>query len=654
MKIATFIRLSIAMTIAGFFAFAASNHMALQEVKVNGPIYSKIIQDKDLVADTLPPPLYIVEAFFEIARLTRDFGRLPATSKRISELKKEYLERREHWSGQNLEPELVKLIEAAHVPALKFWEVVDKQLLPAVERKNLGAIEAAYAKADAEFDVHRSQIEKVVQEANRLTAAAEAAGRSQELRWTYFIGMVSLATALLLFSIAAGLLRLVLHPIDRLHETMIDLASGKTDHEVYGLGRNDEIGAMAKAIDLFRLAAIDRAESEQKLRLSRSKEIARQKRLDVVVGGFKEEILGVIQILNAQTSSIQTASEHLVDVAGKATENAQSAKQASNGASENAQAVAAASEELGASIREISSQAYRTSDLVTQTTAVTRKSNEDVASLATAAQKIGSIVEFIKTVAEQTNLLALNATIEAARAGEAGRGFAVVATEVKNLAAQTAKATSEVSNQIQSIQFSTKLTVDAIQEITGRVDEITSLTCGIAAAVEEQDAATREIAQNVTSAAGRSRTAADSVSELLLGADRTRSEADEMCKLSGNLAEAAQHIASTFDKFLRDMALDLDERRNSVRYPFTAPVSILSGAGRCDTTAQDVSLNGLRIVLVPGIVTGSHMKIDFGIGSISAKCIWTNDSVAGLAFDKPLKTLPDLDLIQVVRQKEAA
>lgn len=656
MNIATLVRAAIAAILVGFVAFAAASHLAFQEVKVNGPLYSKIIQNKDVVADTLPPPLYIVEAFFEVARVARDASRLPATRNRISELKKEYNERREHWSSLRLEPELAKLMDSAHGPALKFWAIVDAELLPAVERRNAGAIEAAYAKADAEFEAHKSQIEKVVTEANRLTAAAEKTGSSKERGWGIAIGLLSLTTVALVLCIAIGLLRLVLHPLGQLRETMVALASGRTDLNVYGLERKDEVGAMAKSVDLFRLAAIDRADLEKKQLLSRNKEIERQKRLDVVVAGFKKEILNVIELLNAQTNSIGIASAHLADVAGEATENAKSATQASNGASENAHAVAAASEELGASIREIASQAHRTSDLVTQTTAVTRKSNEDVASLAEAAQKIGSIVEFIKTVAEQTNLLALNATIEAARAGEAGRGFAVVATEVKNLAAQTAKATSDISSQIQSIQSSTKLTVEAIQEITGRVDEITSLTCGIAAAVEEQDAATREIAQNVTSAAARSRTAADSVSDMQIGADKTRTEADKMSHMSGALAEAAQHISSTFEKFLSDLSADLDERRRSVRHPFTAPVTILSGAGRFDTTAQDVSLNGLRVVLVPGLVPGAHVKLDFGMGTIAAKCIWSNANVAGMAFDKALAALPELELDakQSVQQKEAA
>lgn len=654
MTISTLIRIAISALLVGFGAFAAASHFALQEVKVNGPLYSQIIQDKDVVADTLPPPLYVVEAFFEVARLTRDVSRLPATRKRIGELKKEYTQRREYWSGQRLDPALVKLMDDAHAPAAKFWDGVEAQLLPAIERKNPAAIDAAYARVDAEFEIHRSKIELVVAEANRLTASAEARGRAQEQFWGYVIGFVTVATAALLFAIAAGLLRMVLRPLDRMRETMVALASGRTDINVYGLDRKDEIGAMAKTIDLFRLAAIERDDLEQKQLLSRAKEIERQKRLEVVVGSFKKDIQGVIETLNEQTVSIQDASVQLATVAGKATENAQSATQASNGASENAQAVAAASEELGASIREIASQAHRTSDLVTQTTAVTRKSNEDVAGLAEAAQKIGSIVEFIKTVAEQTNLLALNATIEAARAGEAGRGFAVVATEVKNLAAQTAKATSDISNQIQSIQSSTKLTVEAIGEITGRVDEITSLTCGIAAAVEEQDAATREIAQNVTSAAERSRTAAGSVREMQAGADQTRREADMMKNLSGALAEAAQHISSTFEKFLGDLTGDMDDRRKAVRHTFSAPVSVLSASGRFDTTAQDISLNGMRIVFVPGLVPGAHVKLDFGMGAVAAKCIWTNKQVAGMAFDKPLAALPDLADGEAARMKEAA
>ena len=654
MSIANLVRSALAAILVGCLVFTGTSYLALQEVKVNGPLYSKIVQDKELVADTMPPPLYVVEAFFEVARLARDAGRLSAARKKLGELKKEYLDRREYWSTLVIDPELRKLMEEAHASAMSFWAVVDAELLPAVERRDAAAIHAAYTKADTIFENHKSRIEKVVAKANHLTASAEESGRIKEQRWTYLIGLLALIFAALLVSIAVLLVKFVLHPLDRLRETMLVLATGKSNVEVFGVDRKDEIGAMARTIDLFRMAAIDRLDVEQKQALGRSREIERQKRLEAVVRSFKTQIVSVIELLNAQTNSIQSAAADLADVAAKATDNANSATEASNGASENAQAVAAASEELGASIREIASQTHRTSDLVTQTTAVTRKSNDDVARLDEAAQKIGSIVEFIKNVAEQTNLLALNATIEAARAGEAGRGFAVVATEVKNLAAQTAKATSDISSQIQNIQVSTKQTVEAIHEISGRFEEITSLTCGIAAAVEEQDAATREIAQNVTSAAARSRTAADSVCEMQTGADRTRSEANKMSSMSDALADAARQMSSTFDRFLSDLEADLDERRKSVRHPFTATVSILSGAGRLETTAQDVSLNGLRVVLVPGLVPGTHVKLDFGLGAISAKCIWSNSGVAGLAFDQPLAALPDLDVNQPCKDKEAA
>ena len=642
MKVAILIRTAVAATVVGYGILIAANHLALQELKVNGPIYSKITQSKDLVADILPPPLYVAEGLLEALRVVKDSSRLPSARKRIDELRKEYGERHAFWSGQQLEPLLARqLLNDAHGPAMRFWEIIDKQLLPAIERNLPAAVDTAIAKADAEFETHRAHIERAVTEANRIAASSEAHSHKVEARWSYAVWTVALLVALISIAVGVGLTRFVLIPLDRLRETMVSLAGGNRDLAVFGIGRQDEIGAMAETIEIFRLAAIDRAALEERQLENRANEIERQQLLEQVVNSFRKDISGVIETLNLQTGLIRNASANFSSAAGRTTEDAQVATRASQGAAENAHAVAAATEELGASIREIASQAHRTSDLVAQTTAATRKSNADVAGLADAAQKIGSIVEIIKTVAEQTNLLALNATIEAARAGEAGKGFAVVATEVKNLAAQTAEATSAISSQIQNVQCCTELAVEAIRGIAGRIDEINNLTGGIAAAVEEQEAATREIARNVTTAAGRSRVAAESIGGVLSAADQTRTESATMGEMSTRIGEATRLISQRFESFVKVLSSDLAARRKSVCDPFDRAVSVTSGPRRYETRAQDVNRHGMRVAFVPGIVAGARVMLDFGMGAVPAKCLWTDSRAAGMAFEGPLAVLPD-------------
>jgi methyl-accepting chemotaxis protein len=237
-----------------------------------------------------------------------------------------------------------------------------------------------------------------------------------------------------------------------------------------------------------------------------------------------------------------------------ASTQARSAAQVSNGAAENSEAVATATEQLTASIKEISAQAHQTSSLVTGAMQITATTDQDVVKLGEATDRIGSVLDLIRQIAQQTNLLALNATIESARAGEAGKGFAVVASEVKNLATQTARATDEIASQIEGVQLSTQSAIEAIREISGKVTEINGLTGAIAAAVEEQTAATQEIAHNVSAATDRSRQAAQNVSAVLSAADKTSDEVDHVENVSEQLGAITKDIQSKLDQFVQGLA----------------------------------------------------------------------------------------------------
>ena len=254
--------------------------------------------------------------------------------------------------------------------------------------------------------------------------------------------------------------------------------------------------------------------------------------------------------VDQQVDQLRSSAGTLSEAAETATFEAATAAHVSASAADNSNAVAAATEELSCSIREISDQAHRTNAVVEAATHEASRTNKDVASLASAAEEIGSIVAVIRGIADQTNLLALNATIEAARAGEAGRGFAVVAAEVKELSAQTAKATDAIAEQIQAIQSSTGTAVGAIQSVSGKVAEIQSFTGAIAAAVEEQTAAAQEIASNVALAAEGSQKAAKSSGEVSQVAGKTKQQAASLSGVSLHLSDATSQLSKAVADFV--------------------------------------------------------------------------------------------------------
>jgi len=352
--------------------------------------------------------------------------------------------------------------------------------------------------------------------------------------------------------------RSVARPLSAITTTIKRVAEGTEGIEVPHTDREDEIGALARAIRIFQ-EAMDRNRNlnSQVLQDSRARD-ERTRQIESSVEAFRTAIGSVLGAVNDNASAMRGTAQSIAKLASDASGRATAAAAATEQASSNVFAVASAAEELSTSIEEIGRQVRQSADVVGQAGQRTEKSVAEIESLAAATQRIDGVLNLIQAIAEQTNLLALNATIEAARAGEAGRGFAVVAHEVKSLAGQTAKATSEIGQNVSMIQTSTRNAVDAVREIGSAVREINEVTANIAGAVEQQDAATREISANAQLAADGNSTLVVNIGSLNDAMGDTNKAASSVLSASSELTSTAELLSREVEKFFRNLRAGSD------------------------------------------------------------------------------------------------
>jgi methyl-accepting chemotaxis protein len=342
----------------------------------------------------------------------------------------------------------------------------------------------------------------------------------------------------------------VVKPIRRIVEALGRLAKGDLDVEVYGADRKDEVGDIAKTMQVFKDTALEArrmAADEAEARAERERRAAK---VDELTRDFDKAVSGVLESVASATNELQATAGSMSATAEETSRQSVAVAAASEQASSNVQTVASAAEELSASIGEISRQVQQSAQVAGKAAEDASRTNGTVKSLAEAAQKIGEVVNLINDIASQTNLLALNATIEAARAGEAGKGFAVVASEVKSLANQTAKATEEIGAQISAMQSVTGEAVGAISAIGTTIGEINQIATAIASAVEEQGAATQEIARNVQQAAAGTQQVSANIAGVQQAASDTGAASQQVLGASGELARQSETLRRQVDDFL--------------------------------------------------------------------------------------------------------
>jgi methyl-accepting chemotaxis protein len=410
------------------------------------------------------------------------------------------------------------------------------------------ALDASMAKTFREIEPVMVEVRTAVDAMYRQADAAEAATRDAVRLWM----MIAFAVTIVVLGVIGFVLgRSISKALSGMVDAMTQLARGDLSISVPGVGRKDEIGEMAGAVEVFRtnMTEAERLRAEQ-LEADTRRRTQRKADMQRLADGFEGAVGEIIDTVSSAATELEASSNTLTQAAERGNGLATAVAAASEEASTNVQSVSSASEEMTSSISEISRQVQESARVADVAVGQAQRTNARVAELTKAAGRIGDVVELINTIASQTNLLALNATIEAARAGEAGRGFAVVASEVKALAEQTAKATGEISQHIGAIQTATQDSVGAIKEIGDTIARMSEISSAIAAAVEEQGAATQEISRNIQHAAQGTSEVSANIGDVQRGAGETGAASAQVHSAAQSLSQESNRLKFEVTRFL--------------------------------------------------------------------------------------------------------
>jgi methyl-accepting chemotaxis protein len=450
-----------------------------------------------------------------------------------------------------LTPEEKVLADAAQTTIDQSAQVNDK-LVAAVQAGNFDG--ARDILGNDGYNTHTAKAAAL----NKLsTLQATVAAQEYEKSKSVFFEMcvylgLGLGLAIILGSISSVLVgRSITRPLTGIIDVMANLTKGNLTIAVPGQERGDELGDVSRSVSVFKDNMVETEQLRKAQEDEQRQQMQRAERLATAVSKFETTIGEIVTTVSSSSTELQATAKSMSTTAEETTRQSTIVAGASEQASHNVQTVAAATEELTASIREISHQVSESSRVAAEAATQAGETDSRVKGLAEAAQKIGEVVGLINDIASQTNLLALNATIEAARAGEAGKGFAVVATEVKALATQTARATEEIGAQIKAIQDATQSSAEAIQQITRTIRQVNEVSTAIAAAVEEQEAATQEISRNVQQAARGTSEVSTNIGNVTEAAQQTGHAAGDVLEAAGELARNGTLLRGEVDIFLR-------------------------------------------------------------------------------------------------------
>jgi methyl-accepting chemotaxis protein len=531
---------------AGIILAATVSSTSVNQVRVGGPMYEQIIQGKDLVADILPPPAYVIEAYLEATLALNRASPLADSAAKLRQLRTDYNDRHKYWVESNLTPSIkTKLVDTSHAHVERFWTAVERRLLPALENNAQDAAKEAYAVVAEAYRAHRQVIDDIVKDANNLNTALEATA-VREISGTFWSVAAVLGGLFALLALGIVMVNTrIVRPIRQMTSVMNSMAKGNFDVKIAGHERRDEIGEMAQASRVFRDAGLERSRleneaaeqrrlfeeqrarsDEMQAKVAEEREAIAEEQSHVVAAlaeglrsladgdltyRMSDQFTGAHErIQNDFNAAMTRLQETIQGIGAAASEVAAATGELADGAtnlSQRAEQQAASLENTSASMEEISATAKTSAENAHQVSAfagharqladrggsVVVKAIDAVTRIESSSRKISDIIVLIDEIARQTNLLALNAAVEAARAGDAGRGFAVVASEVRNLAQRSAQAAKDIKTLITSssdqVQEGVGLVNDAasaLSEIVEAIKKISDVVSEIATASDEQ------------------------------------------------------------------------------------------------------------------------------------------------------------------------
>jgi len=480
--------------------------------------------------------------------------------------------------------------------------------------------------------------------------AAEVAGTAQRGSFTMLLiaGAMLLAGLLITVGSVSLVLLRVTRPLRRATAAMTRLAGGDLEGALPGLGRRDEIGAMAAAVQVFRAQALEnrRLEAAQ-ADMRKAAELEKTTALRGMAESIESETRRALADVVERSQSMASAATDMDESSRRTGDSVGGATVAATQVLESAQTVASAAEQLSASIREIGAQVAHSTAKVGHAVSAGGDTRTTIAALDNKIGQIGAVAEMIGAIAAQTNLLALNATIEAARAGAAGKGFAVVASEVKALATQTARSTEAIASHLAEIRAATSASVTAVGRIDATVGEIDAIAISIAAAVEQQSAATAEIARSVAQTAAAAQTMSDRIAEVAAEAEQTGTRARQVHGDATGLATASREVGHAIVRAVRTSTTEVN-RRLERRYPVDLAARVRSGSGAAQACrVVDLSAGGARLQDGPPMRSGDTGSLTPDGGGASLRFTVRSDGAAGLgiAFDPDDATTRAVDAL---------
>ena len=457
------------------------------------------------------------------------------------------------------------------------------------------------------------------------------------------------ASAVVIGAVLAWLIgRGVSRPVIRMTDAMHALAKGELQVEIPALDRKDEIGRMAQAMLIFRGNAQEARRLEGEAERVRAAKDRRQAAMDQHTQDFGTSASGVMGTLVGSAENMRKTATEMTQAAQRTRDTAAETAQNAATSAQNLAAVAAAAEQMSASIHEISEQVTRVTHAARDAVDRATVTDTKVGGMASAAERVGDVIRLISDIAGQTNLLALNATIEAARAGEAGKGFAVVAGEVKALAAQTAKATDEISTQIAAIRGATGEAVEAVQEVRSAIAQVNEVAAAISAAVEEQSATTREIAASVQTVTTVTQASTQAMQDVSSVSDDTEAASQSVLNHADEVGRTADVLRSELTMFLEAMAkTDEEDRRRYERIDGGGVQTTLRVAGQNDMrlAIMNISRGGLAVQTDWFAPAGTEVQLELpGTGPVAARTVRTQNGILVLTFRQDASVLRQVDV----------